>query len=398
MSEEYKSPWQIEHEKMLVAKESEKRAQAQEERREFLRRLRLTRKSDKTLHSLIQSSNSVQKNKLEEKKEQKNTLKLSMKNDASKTSSKYSSKKDSSKAFKNEGTKSGFSHEGFSFDLELDWLIPLLKKALPLLMIFFIAFVISIYSLSPLNKIGAFRVTGNSMVTSAEVASASKLNMRSSIYNIMTHKATIEAKIVNSSARVESANIKLSFPNTITVQVKEFGTIGYVEQKGKAYNILANGTKVDESVITPDKENLNSLVLKDFTDNQVKEFVLEYETLAGSLKTLIRTVTLTPSQTTSDFITLQMSDGNQVKVPLSQMEQKLPYYPSVAKSIVAPQTVDMEVGIFSKDTPSYNTEFADDNPAGLSKSLSASRAASTISSGSSSSGSSSSNTTNVSSN
>ncbi|MDR0300114.1 MAG: FtsQ-type POTRA domain-containing protein [Streptococcaceae bacterium] len=363
MSEDFKSPWQIEHEKMLSAQEAEEKSRAKEQRREFLKHLRLNRKSDRTLHAMVPEAEDKADDATVavDAEDRQEVYQFEKSDEVKKTS-------ESEKKLPKEKAEKGPS--------PMAWIFPLLRKAWPVLALFLVAFIVSVYSLSPLNRIGSFKVTGNSIVSSGEIATASKLKAQTSIYDIMTHKATIEANVVNASARIESAQIKLSFPNNITIQVREFKAIGYVEQKGKAYNVLANGLKVDESVMTPDKEAANSLVLKEFSNSQVKEFVLAYMTFKPSLQALIRSVSLTPSQSTSDFITIQMSDGNQVKVPLSQMEEKLPYYPGVAKQVQAPQTVDMEVGIFTADTPTYNSEFADDNPAGLSKSVSASISAS----------------------
>ena len=48
-----------------------------------------------------------------------------------------------------------------------------------------------------------------------------------------------------------------------------------------------------------------------------------------------------------------MSDGNQVRVSLSQITEKVPYYPSIAKQLQAPQVIDMEAGIYAKPKEDY---------------------------------------------
>ncbi len=45
---------------------------------------------------------------------------------------------------------------------------------------------------------------------------------------------------------------------------------------------------------------------------------------------------------------------NQVRVSLSQLADRLPYYPSVAKQVQAPQVVDMEAGIYTKPKAAYD--------------------------------------------
>ncbi|GAB2024093.1 cell division protein FtsQ/DivIB [Lactovum odontotermitis] len=369
--EDFKSPWQIEHEKMLAQQEAEKRAQAKEKRREFLRGLKITRKSEQSLHEIIAAEERQNKENQASADADINQTVLSYE-DGNVIDNTYADAE-------NESAKSSV----FSAFKPLG---RILRRIWPILLIFFIVFVVSIYSLSPLNRIGAFSITGNTIVKSSDIAAASRLNMQSSIYQIFTHKAAIEADISKSSPRIESTAVSIALPNKVNISVKEYGNIGFVEQKGKDYVVLANGTIISETVVPSDKLGANPLLLKDFSDSQTKQFAQAYETLKPSLRSLIRTVTLTPSQSTADFITLEMSDGNSVKVPLSQMKQKLPWYPSIAKQVSPPTTVDMEVvsaGIFTAPTAQYNDVFADDNPAGLSKSLSESKAAASTASTSS---------------
>lgn len=70
-------------------------------------------------------------------------------------------------------------------------------------------------------------------------------------------------------------------------------------------------------------------VLQDFTDEEVLTFVKAYETLKPAIKALMTNVTKTPTDATKYFIAIDMSDGNQVRVSLSQMADRLPYYPAL---------------------------------------------------------------------
>lgn len=76
-------------------------------------------------------------------------------------------------------------------------------------------------------------------------------------------------------------------------------------------------------------------------------------------------ITKTPTKATNDFIALDMSDGNQVRVSLSQITEKMPYYPSIAKQLQAPQVIDMEAGIYAKPKEDYLADLK--NPEGNKK-------------------------------
>ena len=56
-----------------------------------------------------------------------------------------------------------------------------------------------------------------------------------------------------------------------------------------------------------------------------------------------------------------MKDGNEVRVPLSQMDDKLPYYTSVATQLTEPSVVDMEAGIYAKSKEAYQKDLDDAN-------------------------------------
>lgn len=55
-----------------------------------------------------------------------------------------------------------------------------------------------------------------------------------------------------------------------------------------------------------------------------------------------------------------MKDGHQVRVPLSQMAEKLPYYTSVASHLTEPSVVDMEAGVYAKSKAAYQQDLDDE--------------------------------------
>ena len=85
----------------------------------------------------------------------------------------------------------------------------------------------------------------------------------------------------------------------------------------------------------------------------------------------IKVITLADSKTTPDLLNLEMQDGNTVRVPLSQIDKKLPYYDKIKGSLKDNKIVDMEVGIFAtsdnaqtSDNSSEVSSDQDSNPSG----------------------------------
>ena len=227
---------------------------------------------------------------------------------------------------------------------------PLLKKMWPALAIVVLVFVGSLYLISPLSKISTFSVSGNANESSEQVALASGIQTSDSIFNILNNKEKIEATIEQKFPRISAVTI--NYCNRFEVIVKEHTNSVYVKRNDQTYLVLNNGYVITTPVDATKLEKLP--VLQNFNDEEVKTFVNAYETLKPAIKSLMTNVTKTPTDATKDFIAIDMSDGNQVRVSLSQLADRLPYYPSVAKQVQAPQVVDMEAGIYTKPKAAYD--------------------------------------------
>lgn len=245
------------------------------------------------------------------------------------------------------------------------------RKMWWLLTIVVLIFLFSIYLITPLSKVGKFTVSGNTHESTISVAENSKITTSDSIFTILRHKKMIENEIASKYVRVANVDLKYQFPNDFKAEITEHKGIMYVTQKNKTYEMLDNGAVLTDTVV---KAQAGKPVLDSFSDKEAQEFFTAYESLKPSLSKLITNVTKVPTKATPDFIAINMSDGNQVRVPLSQMAEKLPYYPSVAKQLKAPEVVDMEAGIYAKSQADYQADL-DQSSSSVSASISASQAA-----------------------
>lgn len=211
----------------------------------------------------------------------------------------------------------------------------------------------SVYAVSPLSKIGNFTVSGNQNESAEQIALASKIKTGDSIFQILNTKQNIENTIKAQFPRVSTVKLSYHFPNNFEAQIQEYANSVYAKQSNKTYLVLSNGYIITTPVDSKQVQENKLPTLQNFSNAEVQEFVKAYETLKPALKALITNVTKTPTSASKDFIALDMSDGNQVRVPLSQLAEKLPYYPSVAKQVKAPQVVDMEAGIYTKPKAAY---------------------------------------------
>src|SRR5574340_263534 len=233
-----------------------------------------------------------------------------------------------------------------------------LKKMWPFLLVAIISLLASGYVISPLSKIGSFKTTGNVHESTKQIAAATSIKTGDHVWKIVKAKQTISSQITKAFPRVKSASISLQLPNHFTAKITEYGESIYLKT-GATYQIaLSDVTLLTSEVLDPQKLKEIS-VLEGFKETKVKQFVKAYETLTSDTKAQMTTVTKVPTKATTDFIAIEMKDGNQVRVPLSQMADKLPYYKTVAQSITEASVVDMEAGIYAKPKAAYQKELDD---------------------------------------
>lgn len=237
-------------------------------------------------------------------------------------------------------------------------MLDVLGKMWPFLLVFILILLGSSYVISPLSKIGSFKTTGNVHESTKQIAAATSIRTGDHIWKIVKTRQAISSQIIKTFPRVKSARISMQLPNHFTAKITEYGESIYLKT-GASYQIaLSDGAILTSETVDPQK--LKAIpVLEGFNEKEVEQFVKAYETLTSDTKAQMTTVTKVPTKATTDFIAIDMKDGNQVRVPLSQMADKLPYYKTVALSITQASVVDMEAGIYAKPKAAYQKELDD---------------------------------------
>ncbi|MGO3297803.1 MAG: cell division protein FtsQ/DivIB [Pseudolactococcus laudensis] len=234
-----------------------------------------------------------------------------------------------------------------------------LGKIWPFILVTLLIFLSSIYVISPLSKIASFTATGNVHESTEQIAEATGIKTNDHVWQVIQKSTAISTKIEQKFPRVKSAKISWVFPNNFSAKIVEYGESVYLKT-GDAYQlVLSNGVILTQEPVDAQKRAALP-VLDGFNAKEVKSFVAAYETLKPELKAQITTVTKVPTKVTPDFIALEMKDGHQVRVPLSQMAEKLPYYTSVASNLTEPSVVDMEAGVYAKSKDAYQKDLDDE--------------------------------------
>ncbi|GFH40688.1 cell division protein FtsQ/DivIB [Lactococcus insecticola] len=232
-------------------------------------------------------------------------------------------------------------------------------KIWPFLTVAGLIFLGSLYEASSLSKIGSFTAEGNAHETSKQVANATGIKTNDTVWSIVKKEPQISAQIVKAFPRIKTATIALGLPNHFTAKITEYSNSAYLKVGSNYQIVLSNGRVLSDEKV--DAAKLAALpVLNDFSAKEVATFVRAYESLKPAIKSEIVSASKSPTDVTKDFISIEMKDGNQVRVPLSQMSEKMPYYTSVAKSLSEPSVVDMEAGIYAKSKAAYQKDLDDE--------------------------------------
>lgn len=218
-------------------------------------------------------------------------------------------------------------------------------KAVSILTISLFLAALALYFISPTSKKKQIEVVGNERLTAEQVENYSLISPEDYVMTIALHANAYANNIKNTSSTVESAKIHFHFPDKFIIQIKEYAIIGYIEQKNQLYPVLSSGeisgTPISQGTLP---ESYTKIQLSD--RGLVKKLAVALGKIDVEIRTKIQIVNLTPSKATPDLLTFNMTDGNTVLVPLSEISQKMPYYAKIASEVTIPTTIDMEVGIY----------------------------------------------------
>ena len=222
----------------------------------------------------------------------------------------------------------------------------LLWKTVPILSLALSLVIICLYFITPLGKSKQIVVTGNVHVDSSKIVEDSLIMQEDYILSTLINATGHENNVRNSSPWVKDASISYSFPNTFTITIQEYSQIGFVKEGESYYSVLSSG-EISETA-TPQDQLPASYTTIQLTDRElIKKLVLQLATIKPAILAEIQDIQLTPSRATNDLLTLTMTSGHKILVPLSDIDFKLPYYEKIAPQLSVPSVIDMEVGIFS---------------------------------------------------
>ena len=204
---------------------------------------------------------------------------------------------------------------------------------------------ISIFLVTPFSKKKIITVTGTSTVSQEEVIRDSGIKPSNYPFLLIFHHSTYEKNIISKNKMVKSAKFTYRFPNKLNIDIKEYSIIAYAQTDDGYQPILENGTRI--GLIGASELPESFLTINLSSEKDIQKLVKAFSKLDRDLVNQIQIVSSADSATTSDLLKLEMHDGNVVRVPLSELAKKLPYYLKIKDSLPENSIVDMEVGIYA---------------------------------------------------
>ncbi|MFI3835852.1 cell division protein FtsQ/DivIB [Streptococcus equinus] len=220
-----------------------------------------------------------------------------------------------------------------------------IHHAFPVLITSGLVLLISIFLVTPFSKKKVVTVSGVSVASQDEVIKDSGIKASDYVFSMILHHSTYEKNIISKNKLVKSASLKYRFPNKFDIAVKEYNIVAYAQTDDGYQPILENGTRLN--VVGASELPDSFLTINLSSEKDIKTLIKAFSKLDKDLVNQIQIISSADSSTTSDLLKLEMHDGNVVRVPLSEITKKLPYYLKIKDGLPESSIVDMEVGIFA---------------------------------------------------
>lgn len=220
------------------------------------------------------------------------------------------------------------------------------RRLVILLLLFFIMILIVAYTQSPLSRVQTITVTGSELYSDVDIIHQTGLTNQTNIWKV--NQTAIAGKL-QQLPEVKSAEIKIHWPNTVLIQIKENKVVGYLNQGNYYLPVMENGKILENNKMN--KIPLNYPILFDFKESDALiEMVNGLKNLPSEIVNSISEIHYSPTKTDPYHISLFMNDGFEVSATLNDFSEKMVHYPSIISQLDPNKKgiIDLEVGSYFK--------------------------------------------------
>lgn len=214
-----------------------------------------------------------------------------------------------------------------------------------LMTVFFVAFLFSVYSISPYSKLTEINVEGNSEVYAQNIYRSSQITPGDSLIETLFNKNRIEQTIVESNTQVSSAELNVTALQAITLSVEEYSTVAFLIKEGQYYKILENGEILEEAF---PRISDNQPILINFEEGSALNRMLDqYEQVDEVVREMISEIEKVENDRNEMLVRVSFTDGNEALASIPSFSERINYYPQMREAVDGAQGLfDLEAGAF----------------------------------------------------
>lgn len=205
---------------------------------------------------------------------------------------------------------------------------------------------IVLYMFTDISKVDKVDIKGEKLVAKSDIKKALNIKSDSRIYNLPI--SDMKTKIEKYEG-VKNVEIKRHFPNDLTVEVKEYETVGLIKKKKGYEPLLENGSTVKKlSTDLP----IDVPILNDFSSKKLDKVIPELSKVKPNVRSTISEVNYKPGKNNQNRIQFFMTDGVEIIGDIQTFAKKMNYYPSISDKLErdnsgqlkTPGYIDFQVG------------------------------------------------------
>ncbi|HLQ75326.1 MAG TPA: FtsQ-type POTRA domain-containing protein [Alloiococcus sp.] len=224
------------------------------------------------------------------------------------------------------------------------------NKAIGLFVFFGLLLILSVYLLSPLNKIKTINVKGNKHLPEQTILINSGVNTGMPLWETWLDKKYHENSLVDNVPEIESTSIEIENRQTLNIIVSEYRLIAQMEsEEGESVIILENN-----DIVQNDYSSVSSIPFLINFDTESKEFdnlLEELNETNESVLALISEIELLGKERNPELLKVNMNDGSQVLINILNFANRINYYPLLSDA------VDNELGVFDLEAGTFFTPY-----------------------------------------
>ncbi|MGF0111951.1 cell division protein FtsQ/DivIB [Streptococcus sp. SGI.013] len=211
----------------------------------------------------------------------------------------------------------------------------------------------SIFLITPFATQKVIDVTGQQEADSNALLKATEIKTSDYIFTTILNSKQIEENVKKNSVWVKDARLTYQPFNHFLLTVEEYPVVAYQVKDGNYQAILSSGELSEQ--LASDQIDSTLALVDGLSQSQVSTLAKQLKKLSKEHLQQFQSISLTPTKATSDLLTILLRDGNTLKIPLSELAEKLPYYQKIQSSLMSPVVVDMEVGIYTTSEENSDT-------------------------------------------